>query len=263
METNSTFRNGQQIFYTTNGKTGPWVTLINGHTRPMSDFKQLARFLSESGFRVICLDNRGSGSTEASEQFILQDIADDILHIWEELSISQSHIMGISMGGMIAMAISTEHSNRILSVVLVSTTHLAQFNRSKDFEWPNDKVLIFEHLRSYVSINFATKNKLLLDAMAKQILKNISKGSFQEQSQYQRKAIAKWLSENPDLKRITVPTLIIHGKEDQIIDCEAANILSSEIPKAESKLLEGVGHLILAESPKKLRDFALDFMKRY
>ena len=82
------------IYYETHGESGDWVTLINGHTRTVRDFKMFTKKLIASGFRVLVADNRGAGETETSFPFTLEDIAEDIHDIWEELNIDKSHVLG-------------------------------------------------------------------------------------------------------------------------------------------------------------------------
>src|SRR5690606_38522224 len=89
-----------RIYYETAGATGPWVTLVNGYSRPGDDFRVMARHLSRHGMRVLYLDNRGAGQTQASLDFHFSDFVDDVVRLWDALEIRQSHLLGISLGGV-------------------------------------------------------------------------------------------------------------------------------------------------------------------
>lgn len=110
----------------------------------------------------------------------------------------------------------------------------------------------------YFTPDFAARNRLLVDAMNKQILQWIQNEGFEGRAAEQRAAIAT-IDNQPLLERIKCPTLILHGSEDQIIRIEAAHHLNVSIPNATLKVIEGAGHLLLAEDSKLLAKSIIDF----
>ena len=209
------------IYYETHGESGDWVTLINGHTRTIRDFKMFTKKLIASGFRVLVADNRGAGETETSFPFTLEDIADDIHDIWEELNIDKSHVLGISMGGMISQILASEYQSKVKSLALISSSANDSFLTDiASSDWGDKQESIENKLSNYFAKDFYRNNKLLVASMAKVMLKKQS-GGFDEGAYLQRQAINE---SNIDgiQSDISSPTLILHGNEDAIIDVTAA-----------------------------------------
>lgn len=246
------------IYFETLGESGDWVTLINGHTRTIRDFKMFSKKLVASGFRVLLADNRGAGETLTRFPFTLEDIADDIHDIWDELNIDQSHVLGISMGGMIAQIIASEYPSKVSSLILISSSandsYLTDIASS---DWGSTQESIEKKLSNYFANDFYNKNKLLVKSMAKVMLKKQS-GGFDEGAYLQRQAINE-----SNLTRIQegikCPTLVLHGKEDAIIKVEAAVDLEMKIAHSRALIFDGIGHLLLAEKPKETYLSCIEF----
>lgn len=246
-----------QLYYETNGETGPWITLINGHTRSSKDFRLLARSLAEAGFQCLTFDNRGAGQTRALAAYTFTDMVQDVYALWEKFGIKKSFVVGISMGGMISEIIASERD--ISGLLLISTGAGQQdLNPIGSAPWGTTLDDVATRMSHYFTPAFAGRNKLLIDAMNKQILLAIQNDGFEERALEQRAAI-EGIDNQPLLECIKSPTLIIHGSDDQIIKVEAAHNLSVSIPNAELKVVEGAGHLLLAEDSKALAKSIVDF----
>ena len=238
----------------------PTITLVNGHTRTSKDFRLMIKALNTANINVVTLDNRGAGQTTNLSSFTISDMAEDVIEIWNHLEIDKSHLLGISMGGMIAQYISSNLSTRVQSLVLISTASGNHRINSND-GWGETYEEILDKMKGYVSSQFFTKNKLLVEAMAKQTHKAVVAGEFLEGADAQRKALSGF-NAKLDLEPTDVPTLIIHGSEDQIISSEAADELRKSIANSELKIYEDAGHLLLAEAPKRLYQDIIDFVKQ-
>lgn len=257
-------REETSIYYQTHtekcSNDSSWVTLINGHGRTHSDFKQFIRSLNQAGYRCLSLDNRGVGNTKIHKEFSLHDIADDIVRLWQQLNIEQSHILGISMGGVIAQLIAIKYEEKLSSLTLVSTTNSKTWiSKISDEPWGADLESIVSKLNHYFAPSFSEKNKLLISAMAKGIKNNIDNPDLMRGMQLQRNAINK-IAENAYLSLFKRPMLIIHGSDDKIIRINAARDIKNNNPKAELIELQHVGHLILAEAAKTLYESYIKFL---
>lgn len=250
-----------EIYFETHGETGPWITLVNGHTRGSKDFKLLARSLVEAGFQCLTFDNRGSGSTKTSAPYTARDMVSDVYALWEKIGIKKSYLVGISMGGMLAEIIASE---RDLSGLVLISTAAGQHNLNPvSFgEWGDTIESVSERMSHYFTPAFAARNKLLIEAMNKQTLLAIQNDGFSERAMDQRRAINN-LDNRPLLEKIKCPTLIIHGSEDKIIEPEVAYELKKLIPRSEIKILEELGHLLLAEDSKLLAKSIVDFCQAH
>ncbi|NBQ53883.1 MAG: alpha/beta fold hydrolase [Proteobacteria bacterium] len=237
----------------------PVITLINGHMRTSSDFKMMTRYLVEKGFRVLTLDNRGAGRSIAQTDFDLNDMAADVVAVWDHLGVAQSHVLGISMGGMIAQWISGYHGSRLRALVLVSTCPSRDWIQDHgSYAWSDDEEQVEQKLSGYFSKEFLSANQLLVAAMAKQMAKAAREGAFLEDSKRQMEAM-RGFDATPILAQISAKVLVIHGSEDAIVPPAAAQLLADAIRGAIVKIFPGAGHLLLAERPKELYEVIARF----
>lgn len=254
-------RSNAKIFYETSGDRGSWITLINGHTRTSKDFKLLVKHLVANNHRVLTMDNRGAGQTETSAPFTMQDMANDVVALWDHLEIPQSHVLGISMGGMIGQYLAAKYPERIKRLILVSTAARKKWiDPHAEAGWGTTLQSVKDKLAYYFAATFIGKNKLLVEAMAKQILKEIEAGTFAEAAKSQREAMSHFEGFSY-LSTILAETLIVHGQDDRVMAPEAARELHEHIRYSRSEMIEGAGHLLLAEAPKELYNLVSDFIE--
>lgn len=238
---------------------GPWLTLINGHTRPLNDFRLMAKHMVDAGLNVLALDNRGAGKTVVSDSFTMNDMVADITALWHENAITSTHVLGISMGGFLAQRLAVEQKAHVQKLILVSTAPGPQFIRSDHRPWTADTTQVEAKLRPYFTPDFVARNAILVQSMAKQIAKNVMEEKFAQRSDMQRQAIAGF-DMTAKLAQIRCPTLVIHGEQDQIISVDAARVLAHAIEDARLELLAQAGHLLLAEQPRQLYHLVREFL---
>lgn len=255
-------RGPHSIYYETIGETGPWICWVNGHTRSSRDFRLLARYFADQNYRSLIFDNRGSGQTQSSLDFSTNDLVEDILSLWDHCGIERSHLVGISMGGMLSQVFAASYPSRIDHLILVSTAPSFEFLASPSFQpWGDSLESVENRLKSYVSPAYYARNKLLIQAMSKQILASIQNENFESRAKAQHDAI-KGLDNRPILGRIQALTLIIHGSDDAVIPVAAARMLAADIEGSELEIIEGGGHLLLAEDSKKLGQTIINFLHK-
>ena len=170
------------------------------------------------------------------------------------------------MGGIIAQTFVSRFPKVVNKLVLVSTASNHTFMSSTQKQWPSDLEGKIEALKRYFSPNFAEKNMLLVKAMAKMMQKSSEQASestdaqsFDQGSQLQKLAL-KGFNLDQQIKSIGLPTLIIHGLEDQIIPAQAAKHIQKLIPNSKLNEIEKIGHLLLAECPKYFYQEAFNFL---
>lgn len=240
----------------------PWISLINGHTRSRSDFRLIAKNLVRSGYRVVSLDNRGSGQSTSEHGFSLRDIAEDWVQLWDTLGVDSGHLVGISMGGLVARILASMAPKRIQSLSLVSTMpgpEYLSFPRAEG--WPDTQEGVAEVLRSYFAKDYFLKNQILIQAMAKTICKAVNEEQFNEKAAGQREAVRNFNPEQFPLDRFGAKTQVIYGDEDKIISRQAADDLLLLFKGASRAEIKGAGHLLLGEKPKELLEAILKFCR--
>ena len=241
-----------KVFYDLYPCTNPksTLTLINGHTRSSSDFRMIARKLSEKGYLIIAPDNRASGRSLCEQPFEFQQFLKDVSAIWEAEHISDTSVLGISMGGLIALGLCGLFPNKVKKAI-VTSSFCQQINSTKPpVPWGTSAESVAAKLRPYFSENFSSRNPLLLNAMVKAILKSIESGKFSNQAQLQRDALRS-LDLSKELPGYPQDFLFIHGKEDYIVPYQNSVEMDAAVGSSKLMLYEGVGHLILAEAPDK------------
>ena len=251
-----------RINYETHGMEGSWVTLVNGHTRSLRDFKMFTKKLVLSGFRVLLIDNRGAGDSQANFPFTLEDMAQDVIDIWDELNIDRSSLLGISMGGMISQIAASEQAQRVTSLVLISTSADNKYlSDIANEEWGTTLESIEKKLSYYFEQDFYIKNKLLVKSMAKVMLKKQEDG-FDEGAYLQRQAISQSTLDGIQ-NNIKCPVLIMHGESDNIIGVEAAKDLGKLIEDSTVEVYKKIGHLLIAEAPQQTYTNSINFFLKH
>jgi 3-oxoadipate enol-lactonase len=240
------------------GRAGGDVMLVNGHTRPLNDFRMLGRSLAARGLRVMALDNRGAGLTEHDRPFTLADMAGDVLAVLDAEGASRVRLLGISMGGFITQTVARQAPERVERLAQVSTAAHAGFIRKDEAPWSADVDATAAKLAAYFTADFAARNAMLVKSMAKQIAKAVAEGDYTARAEAQRAAIAGYDGRST-LGRIAAPALVIHGDQDAIIPLAAGEELAAGLAAARLTVLRQAGHLLLAERPRELYDLVGEF----
>ena len=234
------------------------VTLVSGHMRTLRDFYSLAKFLVKNQHSVLVLDNRGVGLTECSLDFSLDDLAGDILALWQEVGVRRSHIVGFSMGGLVAQVLARSRPEQLISMTLVSSFSLSRISEKSAAslaEWPSTVDEIESFLGGYVSERFVDRNQPLIKAMARQIHREIFASNFLSRAKAQRNAIVQYRFfervPNPEILR-NLRVQIVHGGQDTIVPPKESEYLAAEYDQPRKVDFSEDGHLLLAENPTKL-----------
>jgi 3-oxoadipate enol-lactonase len=253
-----------EIFYTSWGSDGEWVTLLNGFMRSSTDFTLLAKGLVNAGYRVLALDNRGTGRTQYSADFTLADMVDDVVAVWQKEEVVRSHVIGFSMGGFLAQLLAAQESGRLSSLSLVSSCLHPNRILRPNASWSEDVVRNQVILGKYVSPSFGSKNQGLLLLMARAIATAVEKNQFLLHADRQLKALQIYEPPSKErLRALSFPVLILHGIEDEIIPIEEAHRLQAAFFQSHFAAAEEAGHLLLAEKSTWLLSSLVDFLKGF
>ena len=200
-------------------------------------------------------DEEGKFNMEnpAPAEYNLSDMAMDGIALLDHLEISEAHIIGASMGGMIAQVMALEHSDRVKSLTLFFTT--PGFD-TPGLSGPSEsfKVAMKESFLLNLSGNEIDALTLTEEALTGSRFP-FNKNNFAEKakirleqginiSNAQTAAVGASPNRASSLKDINQPTLIIHGTEDPLIPVDHGIYLFNNIPNSKKLILEGVGHEI-------------------
>jgi len=254
------------LYYESAGQGDPLV-LIRGLGSNADHWYAQVPDLSRH-YRVITFDNRAiARSSDPGDDFTIRDMAEDVVDLMDGLEISRAHILGLSMGGMIAQELAIGHPRRVRGLILV-VTHCGGRHQVK----AEDKVMAamermavdqsMEARLAAAGVFFAPQtlsgHPSVIQEYAAVSMKHPAGGEI---LQRQMKAI-----QNHDaydrLQRITAPTLVITGADDVLIPPDNSRILAERIPSAEILEIQGGGHQLLIEQPDRCNRAIIDFLQK-
>ena len=276
------------------------ILLVQGLGGQLVNWPQhLIEFLIENNFRPIVFDNRDTGlSTRIDSdsfsdekrsntivrsyiryylrlpiesEYTIDDMANDAIAVLDELNISRAHVLGISMGGMIAQIVASTHSDRTKTFTLIASTA----STPSPLNGPTRKVrkLLMDRTKNPNSTIDQRVNRtrkifseigyqgidLNTDEFYQDISSSIKRGG-NDDTGFGRQLTAILGSENrlDKVKSIKAPTLIIHGKEDPLIKVKNAYKTNKLIKDSKLIVISDMRHLI---EPPVFDQFKQDLLK--
>jgi len=259
--------NGQQIYYEMQGEGEPLILImgIGGDSTLWAPY-QVPEFSTR--FQVIVLDNRDAGrSSKTSGSYTVADMADDVAGLMDGLGIERAHILGISMGGMIAQEFALRHPDRLDRLILTGTgaaTGRARFDpiMAWDFVKQHDtggQAFAAQQFIWLFSTDFL-RNHQVVDQTLALFANNPNPFSLEA---YARQAQAYLEHDSLDrLGDVKAPTLVISGEQDRLAPPWIGRELAEAIPGAKFHLVEGSGasHALILERPDDFNKIVMDFL---
>jgi pimeloyl-ACP methyl ester carboxylesterase len=262
--------NGIEIVYDTFGApSDPAMLLIMGLGEQLIAWdEELCRQLAGKGYWVIRFDNRDVGlSTKFDEAgvpdllaltqgaasevpYTLEDMAEDAVGLLEGLGVEAAHVVGVSMGGMIAQTIAINHPQRVLTLTsIMSSTSDPRLPPPK----PEAGLLLYApsptDRAGYIEYSVKTWRVLggpcfpINEERIREFAGRVyDRGRHPAGFARQLAAILASGSRKSPLKSVHAPTLVIHGDADPLIPVEAGKDTAETIAGAKLVIIEGMGH---------------------
>ena len=249
-----------ELHYDTFGDPGdPTLLLVNGLGSQCTNYKDAwCQMFAARGFQVIRFDNRDVGLStsfagapvdDKNACYRLSDMADDAFAVLDANGVQRAHVMGLSMGGMIVQTMAIEHPERILSMTSVmSNTGEPEYMKSTPEAYalltgppPTDRESAIERyvagMRVYGSRFDADEARWRADAGAA-----FDRSFTPDGTGRQFFAVGASGSRADALRQLDVPTLVIHGSADTLVDPIGGRRTAELIPGARFELIEDMGH---------------------
>ncbi|GAA3926738.1 alpha/beta hydrolase [Litoribacillus peritrichatus] len=253
---------------------GPPIVLIMGLACQMISWPEsLLNGLAAQGYRVIRFDNRDVGLTDKLQSHVrvdirlaflfhkfglkpranytLHDMAEDTACLMDALGIDQAHVVGVSMGGMIAQLLASHYRHKVASLTaMMSSTNsarlpLPEFSLMLKLGAPasghHEKAVVKRWIRFWQAIQSPEYPTSLADVtglVEAMYQRNYCAGGTLRQLQ----AILATGSLEQAISRIQVPTLVIHGSCDPLLKPACGKAIHRKVPGARFKLVRGLGH---------------------
>lgn len=261
--------NGVQLEYETMGdpKAPPMLLIMGLGAQLITWDDGFCKALVDRGFYVIRYDNRDSGLSEKMESagpadvmaalagnakpaYTLDDLAADAVGVLDALEIPAAHIVGASMGGFIAQLVAINHPERTLSLTSimsgpggadeVAPTPEASVALMRDPGSTLEEVVAsgLEARRLLGGVN----NPFDRDTERKKIVRAFERSPYRQGFGRQFVAILAARSRIPALRKLTVPTLVVHGLDDPLVPPENGRLVAQAVPGARLIELDGAGH---------------------
>jgi len=242
--------NDIQVYYEVKGEGFPLI-MIAGLSGNIDWWDpRMIQELSKN-FKTVMFDNRGAGRTDVSDrEGTIKLFADDAAGLMDALRIFRAHVLGVSMGGMIAQELALTYPEKVEKLVLYSTScggakSVLPSQEVLDVLTADVSELSAEEVaRMIVPVcftkDFIDNNSDYVDVMIRQILKApISIKAYTRQLN----AIMQFDTYDR-LSQIKAPTLVLHGKRDILLPPENGTILAKAIPNAKLVNLKKSAHLL-------------------
>jgi pimeloyl-ACP methyl ester carboxylesterase len=265
--------NSIEIYYETFGKPeNPAILLIMGLDAQCVIYSEnVINPLVKAGFYVIRFDNRDIGLStwmndtwHRSRPYSLEDMAKDSVELLNFLQIKQAHLIGVSMGGMIAQHIAIDFPEKVLSLTSIMSSgftlnpaifskfshklivRLAPFLIKRFYfknKYSEHKVSVGSYIATYRLLRgkrFEFDEPHLRQVFTESI--EVRKGQNPRARYQQFCAIVASGSRLKKLGQIKAPTLVIHGTADPLVNPKHAEVYAPLIPNSKLLMIEGMGH---------------------
>ncbi|WP_063043864.1 alpha/beta fold hydrolase [Nocardia pseudovaccinii] len=250
-------------------KNSPALVLVAGFGQQLHHWPDgLCRMLVKQGYQLIRFDNRDAGESTHfdfpppgalqflrkrwhPEQYDLGDMAADAVGLFDALGFGCAHVVGMSMGGMIAQTIAARYPNRVASLTsIMSTTGAPRVGRPAWSTWPLIAVPPAKTREKFVAQSVRLDRQVASHGYPfdEPAIRAAAETTWDRDpdapaaSGRQLAAIFKSGDRTGEVRAITAPTLVLHGDRDLMVDPSGGAITAQSIPGARLHTIQGMGH---------------------
>jgi pimeloyl-ACP methyl ester carboxylesterase len=262
--------NGLELEYETFGDpTDPPMVLVMGLSAQMITWPEgFCNLLSEQGYHVIRFDNRDIGLSTylddlprtdlaavmggdfTTAPYRISDFAEDTVGLLDGLGIRKAHIVGASMGGMIAQQVAIDHQDRVLSLCSIMST-----TGDRSVGQGTQEALAMLLRPAAKNRDEAIEGGVLASRIigspgypaSEEELRAKSAAAYDRAfhpagSLRQTAAVLASPDRTEGLRKVTVPTMVIHGADDPLVNVTGGEATATAIPGASLLIIPGMGH---------------------
>ena len=254
---------------------GPPLLLISGFTAQASGWHGSFIEPVQRQFTTIRYSHRGTGTSDRlTGDVTLRELADDAAGLLSALGIDKAHVLGVSMGGMIAQELVLNHPQRVKRLVLGCTTCTGGSHSHCEggavpvspevmaLLTPQDGLSREEQVRrAWPAIATPEFIELHRDVLEERLQISLINPTPIETSMRQMAAVQAFDSFDR-LPNIEAPTLVIHGDRDVLVPVANAYVLKNRILDAELHIVQGAGHLFTFEFPEESAATVVQFLTK-
>ena len=255
--------NGITLAYSDTG-TGLPIVFLHAFPLNRTMWAEQEAALS-SQFRVITIDLRGHGESDAPLwHYSLDQAADDVRALLDQLSITQALFVGLSMGGYILLAFYRKYADRVKGMVLADTKAQADTSEGKARRFQMAQIAYKQGPSAIADIMLPTLLSPATIQTRPEIAQRIRKmieGNQISGIVGDLMAMAERPNSGPFLKQITCPTQIIVGELDQATPPADAKLMADQIRNSRLAIIPNAAHLANLEQPKEFTKIVAEFSR--
>lgn len=262
--------NGIELCYQEMGDPDgePLLLVMGLATQMIAWDEEFCAMLAERGYRVVRFDNRDIGRStklhsagvsgrldlligrRGTAPYLLRDMAADAFGLMDHLGIDSAHLVGASMGGMIAQTAAIERSARVRSLTsIMSTTGSRRVGHPshRTFglllgERPRQREEMIERVVKTFKVIGSPGYPFEEEHVRELAARSYDRGHSAAGVARQLHAITASGDRTPRLRQLKLPALVIHGRSDILVNPSGGRATAKAIPGARLKLVEGMGH---------------------
>jgi pimeloyl-ACP methyl ester carboxylesterase len=221
--------------------------------------------LAHAGYHVIRFDYRGTGMSDwmpdwKEAPYSLADLAEDAKRILDNLDVEKAHLVGVSMGGMVAQEFAIHYPKRAMTLTSIMSsgnildTDIPAISKKTAFSlikiaikygiFPTEENLIKLVVAARVLLRGDADYRIDVKETAQQVLYNLRKrkGFNTQASAQHQEAVRRSGSRYERLKQLNIPSLVIHGENDPFVPIAHSRKLASVLPNAKTRWYSNMGH---------------------
>ena len=218
-------------------------------------------------FRVLTFDNRGIGDSDTPPgPYTVRDLADDAAAVLDAFDVERAHVVGTSLGGMVAQELALSRPGRVERLVLACTTP----GGAASYPMPQQTVELIQAasqvepvvaLRRFVENALAPGVPLDRPQLVERIMQLRLSHRFDVDGWRAQAAAAMSFDAGDRLGEIRAPTLVVTGTADVVVDWRNSQLLAERVPGARLELFPGCGHLFFWEEPERFAVLVKEFLR--
>ncbi len=259
--------NGSNIHYDLSGNsTAPPIMFVHGFPFSLEMWRGQIDAVAAEGFRAVAYDIRGHGMSDVGDgQYTIESHVDDLFALLDHLKVPKGVIVGLSMGGYIALRALERERGRFVAAVLCDTRSEADTDEGRVKRAASVRA-VKQHgstafAADYVKMMFAEETFSTKPAAVESIRRVIARTSPLSIAGTLI-ALAARTDTTASLGKISVPTLILVGERDAVTPPPSSQSMKARIPGAELHIVPGAGHLSNIDNPAFFNETLVRFLKR-
>ena len=244
--------------------SGSAVLLVMGLAYPAAAwFRQVPALAARH--RVLTLDNRGAGDTGLVDgaPYSVEVMAQDCLDVLDAAGVDRAHVVGISMGGLMAQELAMSHADRVRSLTLMSThpgtAHGVWPQEMQEFMAARLAMPADERAEFSIPFNYhpSTARPLIEEDWQARAAGTAGPEGYAAQG-----GTAAWDGWDR-LPSVSVPTQVVHGAQDRLVVPENGELLAARVPDAKLVLIDGANHIVTTDRADEVNSVLLSWFAEH